>query len=114
MDAWKKCVLSAGKTLPIKFCVLGGGGILGLGGGGKCRFYFYGREDFSEEKTHKRESPKVSESPLDGRTPGRRPGEDALFCQFFLYGKRQEVSGTSAGRPLFVPPGVPVCPKDFI
>ena len=27
----------------------GGGGYLGLGGGGgKCRFYFYGREDFSE------------------------------------------------------------------
>ena len=25
-----------------------GGGILGFGGGGKCRFYFYGREDFSE------------------------------------------------------------------
>ena len=24
-----------------------GGGILGFGGG-KCRFYFYGREDFSE------------------------------------------------------------------
>ena len=28
---------------------VGGGGILGFwGGGGKCRFYFYGREDFSE------------------------------------------------------------------
>ena len=31
----------------IKFLLLGGGGILGFGGGG-CRFYFYGREDFSE------------------------------------------------------------------
>ena len=38
MDAWKKCVLSAGKTLSIKFRVLGGG----------CRFYFYGRADFSD------------------------------------------------------------------
>ena len=26
----------------------GGGGVLGLGGGGKCRFYFHGRGDFSE------------------------------------------------------------------
>ena len=31
--------------MSIKFRVLGGGG---LGGGGKCRFYFYGREDFSD------------------------------------------------------------------
>ena len=45
MDAWKKCVLSAGKPVSIQILVLGGG--LG-GGGGKCRFYFYGREDFSD------------------------------------------------------------------
>ena len=51
MDTWKKCVLSAGKPVSIKFLVLEGGGILGLGGGGggKCRFYFYGRADFSEK-----------------------------------------------------------------
>ena len=29
----EKCVLSAGKSMSIKFLVLGGGGILGLGGG---------------------------------------------------------------------------------
>ena len=34
--------------MSVKFLVLGGGGILDFGGGGKCRFYFYGREDFSE------------------------------------------------------------------
>ena len=34
--------------MSIKFLVLGGGGILGLGGG-ECRFYFYGREDFSDD-----------------------------------------------------------------
>ena len=34
--------------MSIKFLVLGGGGILGFFGGGECRFYFYGREDFSE------------------------------------------------------------------
>ena len=31
--------------MSIKFRVLGGG----VGGGGECRFYFYGREDFSEQ-----------------------------------------------------------------
>ena len=37
------------KIMSIKFLLLGGGGgILGFGGGGKCRFYFYGREDFSD------------------------------------------------------------------
>ena len=36
-------------TMSIKFLVLGGVyfGVLG-GGGGECRFYFYGRADFSE------------------------------------------------------------------
>ena len=39
-----KYVLSAGKTMSVKFLLLGGGL-----GGGECRFYFYGREDFSEK-----------------------------------------------------------------
>ena len=39
MDALKKCLLSAGKTMPV---------IILLFGGGECRFYFYGRADFSE------------------------------------------------------------------
>ena len=43
-----KCVLSAGKSHVHKIPRFGGGGILGLGGGGKCRFYFYGRRDFSD------------------------------------------------------------------
>ena len=35
--------------MSIKFLVLGGGGVFWVwGGGGKCRFYFYGRGDFSE------------------------------------------------------------------
>ena len=35
--------------MSIKFLVLGGGGYLVFfWGGGKCRFYFYGHEDFSE------------------------------------------------------------------
>ena len=33
--------------MSIKFLILGGGGILGLWGG-ECRFYFYGRADFSD------------------------------------------------------------------
>ena len=36
------------KPLSIKFLVLGGGDILGFFWGGECRFYFYGREDFSD------------------------------------------------------------------
>ena len=32
MDAWKKCVLSTGKPMSVKFLVLGGGGYFGLGG----------------------------------------------------------------------------------
>ena len=37
--------------MSIKFVGLGGGGYFGFfGGGGECRFYFYGREDFSEQR----------------------------------------------------------------
>ena len=39
LDAWNFCVLSAGKSMSIKFCVLG---FFFWGGGGECRFYFYG------------------------------------------------------------------------
>ena len=47
MGSWKNAFFSAGKPVSIRFFVLGGA-ILGLGGGGKCRFYFYGHGDFSE------------------------------------------------------------------
>ena len=45
MDTWKKCVLSAGKTMSVKFPFFGVGV---WGEGGECRFDFYGRADFSE------------------------------------------------------------------
>ena len=35
--------------MSIKFLVLGGGVYFGFGGGGECRFYYYGRENFSEK-----------------------------------------------------------------
>ena len=37
--------------MSIKFLVLGGGGYFGFFffGGGECRFYFYGRKDFSKK-----------------------------------------------------------------
>ena len=41
----KKASVLQEKPMSIKFLVLGGG----WGGGGKCQFYFYGREDFSDE-----------------------------------------------------------------
>ena len=34
--------------MPSKFLVWGG--YFGLLGGGECRFYFYGREDFSDSR----------------------------------------------------------------
>ena len=37
-------------SMPIKFLVFGGGGDLGFWRGGECRFYFYGREEFSDSK----------------------------------------------------------------
>ena len=46
MGHLEKCVRSAGKTLSIKFRVLGGGGILGLGGGGSADFIFMGARIF--------------------------------------------------------------------
>ena len=50
MGTWKKCVLSAEKPHAHKILCLGGGGVFWVWGGGRreCRFYFYGREDFSE------------------------------------------------------------------
>ena len=47
MDAWKNASVLQEKAMSIKFLVLGGG-ILGFWGGGKCRFYFYGRGGFSD------------------------------------------------------------------
>ena len=49
MDARKKCVLSAGKTHVHKIPRFRGGVFWVLGGGGECRFYFYGRADFSDK-----------------------------------------------------------------
>ena len=44
-----KCALSAGKTHVHTIPRFGGGGYFGFwGGGGECRFYFYGLADFSE------------------------------------------------------------------
>ena len=44
----EKCVHSAGKNHAHKIPRFRGGGVFWVfwGGGGKCRFYFYGREDF--------------------------------------------------------------------
>ena len=42
----EKCALSAGKPVSIKFLVLGGGGILGLGGGGVPILFLWARGFF--------------------------------------------------------------------
>ena len=43
MDSWKKCVLSAGKTMSVKFPFFGGGG-------GEYRFIFMGARIFLSKK----------------------------------------------------------------
>ena len=45
MDTWKKCVLSAGKTMSVKFPFFGGGGF-GGGGGGSADFICMGARIF--------------------------------------------------------------------
>ena len=40
MDTWKNAFFLQEKPMSIKFLLLGGG---------ECRFYFYGRRDFSEK-----------------------------------------------------------------
>ena len=45
----EKCVLSAGKTHVHKIPRFRGGGGLFWVLGGDCRFYFYGRADFSDQ-----------------------------------------------------------------
>ena len=56
--------------MSIKFLLLGGGGVFWvLGEGGECRFYLYGREDFSE-RLFSREMPrnKVQQSENKSRS----------------------------------------------
>ena len=49
MDAWKNAFFLQEKPiLSIKLLVLGGGGYFGFFLVGECRFYFYGRADFSD------------------------------------------------------------------
>ena len=48
MDAWKSVFFLQEKPMSIKFLVWGGGYFGFWGKGGECRFYFYGRADFSD------------------------------------------------------------------
>ena len=66
--------------MSIKFLVFGRGGILGLGGGGgECRFYFYGREDFSDTKKRTRQGDarkiSVCDQVSDGTSYQGDPGQ---------------------------------------
>ena len=53
MDTWKNAFFLQENLCVHKIPRLGEGGILGFGGGGGCRFYFYGRGDFSDTKRRK-------------------------------------------------------------
>ena len=48
MDTWKNAFFLQENLHVHKIPRFGGGGELGLGGGRECRFYFYGRGDFSQ------------------------------------------------------------------
>ena len=52
MDTWRKCVLSAGKPMSIKFLVLGGG-VFWVWGGGSADFIFTGARIFLKIETFK-------------------------------------------------------------
>ena len=74
----EKCVLSAGKSHVHKIPRFRGRGDLWFWGG-KCRFYFYGREDFSEKRFSQREK---KNSFLGEAQPGvSKPGGFPTFCR---------------------------------
>ena len=66
MGAWKNAFFLQEKSHAHKFLGLGGGGILGFGGGGECRFYFYGRADFSDQTYSNHCAPLVAPLQLVG------------------------------------------------
>ena len=57
--------------MSVKFLLLGGGVFWVLGGGGKCRFYFYGREDFSDKNQGRGEGRSKDQSHQDLRNSGQ-------------------------------------------
>ena len=88
----------------------GGGRIIGEGGS-KTVFeegvygMFSPPLSFSPRFSHK-----TSENPLDGRAFPEHPAgvsEVMPFSVSFFFSEQKEMRGTPAGRPLFVPPGVP-------
>ena len=68
------------KAMSIKFFVLGGGGVFWvfLGGAG-CRFYFYGREDFSDFLQTPKETFFLRFSRVSGRAAFPGPFQRAVF-----------------------------------
>ena len=93
MDAWKMRSFCRNNHVH-KIPRLGGGGILGFGGEGQCRFYFYGRADFSEfhQKVGFLAAPVMGRNFLTPGHPGVRvrnirrkfgPKSLCLCCFFF-------------------------------
>ena len=83
MGAWKNAFFLQEKPMSVKFLL--------LGGGGECRFYFYGREDFSDLK----------EFPIFSRDFRRSEGIEnlCLFGGFSLHFlKNKEDQGNSRIR----------------
>ena len=99
MDTWKKCVLSAGKAMSIKFLVLGGGGILGLGGGGSADFIFMGTGIFLKVGKQYRHAG-VWAKPIGSRGHGFKPCADSFSMCPSIHRRHLKGGGGNDGRSL--------------
>ena len=79
--------------MSIKFRVLGGGG---FGGGGKCRFYFYGREDFSELQL---DMAKMLQKPMFALPGCQRISVNTLLCDTLGLADLGRKTGGKSGAP---------------
>ena len=75
--------------MSIKFLVLGGGVFWVWGGGGECRFYFYGRADFSDISIPLRF--RKSASALGKRAPTvQKKNEASKKCWFLGHAQTEQ------------------------
>ena len=98
MDTRKKCVLSAGKTMSVKFLVLGGGYFGFWGGGGSADFIFMGARIF------------LKSFPANFDTAGKvftdfPPARNVYLTMFAHFPARKMAAGKSAPPSLRNAPG---------
>ena len=111
----EKCVLSAGKTMPIKFLVLGGGGYFGFFGvgGGSADFIFMGARIFSygplvqpPGRWKGVKSPKLLSLYFLGKSDDNKNATSKMLF-FLCFRPTIKFQGGSPDDPLFEPPAPP-------